>query len=110
MDMRRYKIVDVPESRLEHLVQQGADLIEDGLKYLDQYKYITDKGVRKQVEALLEEVKAWDSERTTIDATKYDLSLKVNNRVFAYLTPRRKHFLIYMVTTQADGHWQPAPA
>ena len=36
--MRRYKIVDVPESRLEHLVQQGADLIEDGLKYLDHQK------------------------------------------------------------------------
>lgn len=33
--MRRYKIVDVPESRLEHLVEQGADLIADGLKYLD---------------------------------------------------------------------------
>jgi len=238
MDMRRYKIVDVPESRLEHLVQQGADLIEDGLKYLDHQRrtgagrldvlfvdsghalvvaelkvveddsmlmqglayydsiatnleglcraysdsgvkpgeeprlmliapsfsptlqslckwinvpislisftciefedargdivpifkevtvpskpepievytiekrlqYITDKGVRKRVETLLEEVKAWDPERTTIDATKYDLSLKVNNRVFAYLAPRRKHFLIY--TNDPQGKWTGYP-
>lgn len=70
-------------------------------------RYITDKGVRKRVKALLEEVKPWDSERTTIDATKNDLSLKVNSRVFAYLAPRRKHFPVY--TNDPQGKWTGYP-
>jgi hypothetical protein len=43
----------------------------------------------------------------TIDAIKYSLSIKVNNRVFAYLSTRRKHFLI--ATFDAADDWREYP-
>jgi hypothetical protein len=41
--MKKYRQIEVTESQLEDLVRIGADLIEDGLKYVDHQK-ITDKG------------------------------------------------------------------
>ena len=66
--------------------------------------YITDKKVRKTVEDLLNEIKNWDNEDILIEPTKYDISIKVCGRVFAYLGPRRKHFIIY--TYDTDGEWK----
>jgi len=66
--------------------------------------YITDKKVKKTVENLLEEIKNWDKENILIEPTKYDISIKVTGRVFAYLGPRRKHFIIY--TDDTDGEWK----
>jgi len=49
-------------------------------------------------------VKNWDKENILIEPTKYDISIKVSGRVFAYLGPRRKHFIIY--TYDTDGEWK----
>ena len=66
--------------------------------------YITDKNVRKTVENLLNEIKGWDDKNILIEPTKYDISIKVSGRVFAYLGPRRKYFIIY--TYDSDGEWK----
>ena len=59
--------------------------------------YITDRKVRKTVENLLKEIKGWDDKNILIEPTKYDISIKVSGRVFAYLGPRRKHFIIIYI-------------
>ncbi|HAB53673.1 MAG TPA: hypothetical protein DCE80_16110 [Ignavibacteriales bacterium] len=41
--MKKYQQIELKESQLEDLVRIGADLIEDGMKYVDHQK-ITDKG------------------------------------------------------------------
>ncbi len=66
--------------------------------------YITDKEMRKIVDNLLEEIKTWDADNILIEPTKYDISIKVSGRVFAYLGPRRKHFIVS--TDDTDGEWK----
>ncbi len=41
--MKKYRQIELAESQLEDLIRTGAELIEDGLKYVDHQK-ITDKG------------------------------------------------------------------
>lgn len=69
--------------------------------------YMTDNKVRKTVENLLSEIKEWDKDNILIEPTKYDISIKVSGRVFAYICPRRKHFMIY--TYDTDGKWKGFP-
>jgi hypothetical protein len=69
--------------------------------------YITETKVRKTVEDLLDEIQDWDKENILIEPTKYDISIKFSGRVFAYLGPRRKHFIVY--TYDADGEWKGFP-
>lgn len=67
-------------------------------------KYITDNSARSNVQKLMEDIKKWDNDKIVISATKYDISLKVSNRLFAYISTRRKYFLIY--TYDTDGNWK----
>jgi len=69
--------------------------------------YITDTKVRKTVEELLKEIKEWDKDNILIEPTKYDISIKVSGRVFSYLGPRRKHFIIY--TYDSENKWTGFP-
>ena len=41
--MKKYKSTDVSERQLEDLIRQGADLIEEGLRYIDHQR-MTDRG------------------------------------------------------------------
>jgi len=61
----------------------------------DRLEYITNLDVRKIANDLIEEIKSWDAENILIEPTKYDMSAKVSGRVFAYICPRRKHFMVY---------------
>ena len=75
---------------------------------LDQrLNYITDSKVRKTVEDFLKEIKEWDADNILIEPTKYDISIKVSGRVFSYLGPRRKHFIIY--TYNNENKWTGFP-
>lgn len=69
----------------------------------DRYKYITDSKTRELARKLVDEIKEWDSERVLVEPTKYDISIKVANRVVAYVQPRRKHFLLS--TYDSEGKW-----
>lgn len=69
--------------------------------------YITDVKVRKTVEELLKEIQEWDKDNIRIEPTKYDISIKVSGRVFSYLGPRRKHFIIY--TYDSENKWTGFP-
>lgn len=69
--------------------------------------YITDIEVRKTVEDLLKEIQEWDKDSILIEPTKYDISIKVLGRVFSYLGPRRKHFIIY--TYDSENKWTGFP-
>jgi hypothetical protein len=71
----------------------------------DRLGYITDPEARRLAEQVIDEAKSWDKERVSADATKYDVSLKISGRVFAYLAPRRSFFLVYR--HDKDGEWLP---
>ncbi len=49
----------------------------------------------------------WDKDDILVEPIKYHLSLKVRGRVFAYLTPRRKSFLVE--AHNEDGSWGAHP-
>ncbi len=73
----------------------------------DHLNYITDTAVREKVAALLEEIKNWRPGNISIDPIKYGVSMKVNGRVFAYLWPRRQHYVIG--TYDASDEWKEYP-
>ena len=65
--------------------------------------YITDDQARAAAKSLLDEIASWDTNKVLPEAIKYAISLKVSGRVFAYLSPRRKHFIVE--THNGDGKW-----
>lgn len=56
--------------------------------------YITDPDAREMAKTLIEEIESWDSARILIEPIKYDISLKISGRVFSYIGPRRKYFIV----------------
>jgi hypothetical protein len=70
----------------------------------DHLAYITDEKVRAQAAALLDEIRTWNPGNISLDAIKYSISMKIKGKLFAYLSPRRKHFLI--ATYDADDVWK----
>lgn len=73
----------------------------------DRFNYITDPKIRTLARDLVSEIQAWDTQRVLVEPTKYDISLKVSGRLFAYIGPRRKHFMIY--TYDPEGKWAGYP-
>lgn len=73
----------------------------------ERLKYITDSNARKIVDTLIKEIQDWDNANILIEPTKYDISLKVSGRVFAYIYPRRKYFII--VTYDDEKKWKVFP-
>lgn len=69
--------------------------------------YITDSKVRKTAEELLKEIQDWDKDNILIEPIKYAISIKVSGRVFMYLEPRRKHFLVS--TYDNESKWTGFP-
>jgi len=92
-----FKEITIP-SRLQPVELYTID------KRLD---YITDSKVRETVKELLKEIQDWDKDNIVIEATKYDISIKVSGKVFSYLGPRRKHFIIY--TYDSENKWTGFP-
>ena len=66
----------------------------------DHLNYITDPQVRSKVSALLDEINNWKPGSISLDSIKYAISMKINGRVFAYLYPRRKHYLLATFSDQ----------
>ena len=73
----------------------------------DRLNYITDTAVRDTVKATLERIRSWDEDRILIEPIKYAISLKVSGRNFAYISPRRKFFVVE--TFNQDGKWTGFP-
>jgi len=73
----------------------------------DRFNYITNPDARNMLVALIQEVQGWDPARVLIEPTKYDISLKVSGRVFSYIGPRRKHFIVY--TYDNEKKWTGFP-
>jgi hypothetical protein len=73
----------------------------------DHLNYITDAAARSRASRVLDDVKAWKAGRVALDAVKDGISIKVDGRVFAYLYPRRKHFVI--ATYNAENTWTAYP-
>lgn len=69
--------------------------------------YITDSKVRKTVEELLKEIQDWDKDNILIEPIKYAISIKVSGKLFMYLEPRRKHFLVS--TYDNEDKWTGFP-
>jgi hypothetical protein len=73
----------------------------------DRLDYFTDGNVRAKVISMLDEIKEWKSGCILLDPKKYSISMKVNNRVFAYLSPRQRHFIIE--TFSDEDQWKAYP-
>ena len=73
----------------------------------DRLGYITDNKARETVDELLKEISDWEKDRIVIEPIKYAISLKVDGGVFAYISPRRKHFIIE--TYNEEGKWTGYP-
>jgi predicted DNA-binding protein (MmcQ/YjbR family) len=69
----------------------------------DHLSYITDAEVRANVSKVLDQIKQLKPGHISMDALKYAISMKVDGRVFAYLHPRRKHYVIS--TYNAEEKW-----
>ncbi len=69
--------------------------------------YISDLTVRSKASALLDEIRNWKPGNISLDAIKYEISIRVNGRVFAYFSPRRKHYVIG--TYDAEDEWTDFP-
>lgn len=70
----------------------------------DHLRYIIDDSVRGKVVELFDEVKSWRPGGILLDSIKYSISMKVGNRVFAYFSARRQHFVIGTFT--AEDQWK----
>lgn len=75
--------------------------------YDDHLNYITDPDVRAKAAALLDEIKSWKPGNISTDSIKYNISIKINNRVFAYFGARRQHFII--ATYDDKDEWAAFP-
>jgi len=73
----------------------------------DRLEYITSSDIRKIANDLIEEIKSWDATNILIEPTKHDMSAKASGRVFAYIAPRRKHFMVY--TFNNEKKWTGFP-
>lgn len=94
---------DVVPIFTEQQISAPPEVVE--VTHLDDHlNYITDVAVRTKVAALLENIKTWKPGNISIDPIKYAISMKVNGHVFAYLSPRRQHYLIG--TFDADDEWK----
>lgn len=70
----------------------------------DHLAFISNAEVRARFSALIDDIRSWTPGDISIDAIKYAISIKVNHHVFAYLHPRRQHFLIS--TYNAEDEWK----
>src|SRR5712691_11212217 len=70
----------------------------------DHLNYITNPEVRTKAKVFIDELNRSKPGRVSMDAIKYDISMKIDGRVFAYLSPRRQHFV--MGTYDADDEWK----
>lgn len=85
----------------EQTIPTPPEIIE--VTHLDDHlAYITDAEVRSKVSALLDEIKKWKEGNISLDPIKYAISMKVNGRVFAYLYPRRQHYLLATYNDQEE--------
>jgi len=66
----------------------------------DRLKYITNPDTRRMADDLIKETRGWDTSRIVVEPTEYDISLKISGRVFSYIGPRRKHFVVYTYDTE----------
>jgi hypothetical protein len=73
----------------------------------DHLGYITDPTARTNATALLEEIKSWKPGNISLDPIKGSISMKVNNRVFAYLWTKRSFY--WIGAYGADGEWKQYP-
>lgn len=69
--------------------------------------YITDNKVKRNCKEFLKEIQEWDKNNILIEALKYYISIKVSGKVFSYLGPRRKYFIIY--TCNSENKWVNFP-
>jgi len=73
----------------------------------EHLSYITDAEARQRAEEFLEQVRQWDITKVATEAIKWEISLKIAGRVFGYLGPRRKHFVLY--TWDENDQWKTFP-
>jgi hypothetical protein len=69
----------------------------------DHLNYITDEPMRCRFSDLLDEIKNWKPGNVSLDSISFGVSVRVNGRVFCYLKPQRKNYVIE--TRNSDNEW-----
>ena len=88
--MKKYKYVDVTESKLEDFIRVGTDVIEEGLKYVDHQRY-TDRGrldvllVDSGKSAVVAELKIVEDDAMLLQGLDYYDYVSTNIEAFARL-------------------------
>ncbi len=88
-------------------VPKVPDTIEEPKSIDKILEYITDANVRNTAKELLTEVENWDKQNISVEPIKYDISMKMSGRVFAYLSPRRRFFGFYTYDQEDKWSWFP---
>ena len=52
------------------------------------------------LEGLINEIQSWDMDRIVPEPKMYYISFKFSGKVFCYITPRRKHFIVDRYDTE----------
>ena len=73
----------------------SAPVVVEDYDLDDNLGYITSPDAKKTADTLIKEIQSWDVAKILIEPIKYDISLKVSGRVFSYICPRRKYFIVY---------------
>jgi hypothetical protein len=70
-------------------------------------EYIIDLTARAKASEILKEIGDWDKPGILIEPIKYEVSLKISGKVFAYCSPRRQFFGFYTYDADDDWKWFP---
>jgi len=90
----------------EHSIPTPRQIVEV-TPISDHLAYMTDDAVRAEAKALLDEFTQWKAGHVVLDSIKDGISMKLNNRVFAYFLPRRKFY--WISTYDEQDEWKQYP-
>ena len=83
------------------------EILEEKYDLEDRINYVTNNTVKQIMINFIEELKSIDPENILVEAIKYSISVKINGKVFLYVSPRRDKFLIEM--NDVNKNWTAYP-
>lgn len=88
-------------------VPTPKEILEEKYNISDRINYVTDPLIKKLLSSFIDELQSLDKESIFIEPIKYSISVKINGKVFLYISPRRDKFLFEMNDT--NDKWTAYP-
>lgn len=107
-----YKCITLEESKdlipvFSEIIISSAPKVPQNYKLEDKLAYITNPEARNMLEGLISEIQSWDMDRIVPEPKMYNISFKFSGKVFCYITPRRKTFIVDRY--DAEKKWTSFP-